>query len=49
MSADLLSTDTAIRLAVFAGVFALVALCEWAAPRRVQAVPRRRRWQPRLR
>jgi len=46
--ADLLSTDTAIRLAVFAGVFAVVALCEWVAPRRVQAVPRRRRWPSNL-
>jgi sterol desaturase/sphingolipid hydroxylase (fatty acid hydroxylase superfamily) len=48
MPADLLSTETAIRLAVFAGVFTLVALCECLAPRRVQAVPRRRRWPANL-
>ncbi len=44
MSAELLSADTAIRLGSFLGVFALVALWEFIAPRRAQAVPRRRRW-----
>jgi sterol desaturase/sphingolipid hydroxylase (fatty acid hydroxylase superfamily) len=44
MSAELLSADTAIRLGSFLGVFAVVALWEFMAPRRAQAVPRRRRW-----
>jgi sterol desaturase/sphingolipid hydroxylase (fatty acid hydroxylase superfamily) len=48
MSGDLLSIDTAIRLGVFVGVFAVIALCEWAAPRRMQTVPRRQRWPANL-
>lgn len=43
-----LTADTLIRLASFLGVFALVALWEWLAPRRAQAVGRAKRWQTRL-
>ncbi len=34
----------AIRLAFFLGVFAIVAVCEALAPRRVRTLPRRARW-----
>lgn len=37
-------SETAIRLGVFFGLFALVALWEWARPRRLRAVPRTDRW-----
>lgn len=44
MSASLLQYASLIRLAVFAAVFALMALWELAAPRRPQPLGRRRRW-----
>jgi sterol desaturase/sphingolipid hydroxylase (fatty acid hydroxylase superfamily) len=40
----LLAHETAIRLGAFAGIFALMALWEVAAPRRRQAIVRPRRW-----
>jgi sterol desaturase/sphingolipid hydroxylase (fatty acid hydroxylase superfamily) len=40
----LLSHEPAIRLGVFASVFAVMAVWELLAPRRVQDFPRRRRW-----
>ncbi len=44
MSAPLLQHASLIRLAVFATVFAVMALWELAAPRRRQPLGRRRRW-----
>ncbi len=37
-------SETAIRLSVFLGLFAAVALWEWQRPRRARAMPRGRRW-----
>lgn len=37
-------TETTIRLLAFAGIFAVMALWEIAAPRRARALPRRGRW-----
>ena len=44
----LLSLDTLVRLGSFFGVFAAVALWEFVAPRRPQAVKRSRRWPSNL-
>jgi sterol desaturase/sphingolipid hydroxylase (fatty acid hydroxylase superfamily) len=45
---DLLELEAVLRLASFAGLFALVALWEWRAPRREGTWPRRRRWPSNL-
>ena len=44
MDAFLIAHEGAVRLACFAGVFALVALLERLRPRRKASVPRLRRW-----
>ncbi|MFA5940938.1 MAG: sterol desaturase family protein [Sinimarinibacterium sp.] len=44
MTEFLLAHESAIRLGAFSGIFAAMALWELVAPRRPQAVPRRRRW-----
>jgi sterol desaturase/sphingolipid hydroxylase (fatty acid hydroxylase superfamily) len=44
----LLAHEPIIRLGAFAGVFAVMALWELVAPRRTQAVGRRRRWPSNL-
>ncbi len=43
-----LAHEPAIRLGFFFGMFALVALWEWAAPRRVRTLPRSLRWTSNL-
>lgn len=43
-----LAHEPAIRVGFFAGVFALVALWEWAAPRRALTLTRRQRWSANL-
>jgi sterol desaturase/sphingolipid hydroxylase (fatty acid hydroxylase superfamily) len=48
MTAALLAAEPVIRLAVFAGVLAALALWELAAPRRRQEVPRVLRWSNNL-
>ena len=40
--------EPAIRLGFFLGIFALVALWEWAAPRRARLLPRSMRWTSNL-
>ena len=44
MRAGLLAYEPAIRLAAFAGVFAVMAAWEWIVPRRKQAIGRTWRW-----
>jgi sterol desaturase/sphingolipid hydroxylase (fatty acid hydroxylase superfamily) len=41
---DLVTHETAVRVAIFAGAFTLIAACEIVAPRRPLTVPRRSRW-----
>jgi sterol desaturase/sphingolipid hydroxylase (fatty acid hydroxylase superfamily) len=41
---DLVAHEPAVRVAIFAGAFALIATCEIVAPRRPITVPRRSRW-----
>lgn len=44
MGADILAAEPLVRLAAFAGVFALMAAAEVLWPRRAQRLPRTRRW-----
>ncbi len=44
MTDAVLANEPAIRLGIFLGVFALVALCEALAPRRERTLPRLARW-----
>ncbi len=44
MTDAVLANEPAIRLGIFLGVFALVALCEALAPRRSRTLPRLARW-----
>ncbi len=44
MTDAVLASEPAIRLGVFLGVFALVAVCEALAPRRERTLPRLARW-----
>lgn len=48
MATLLLAHETVIRLGAFAGIFAVMALWEMLAPRRPQAIERRRRWPSNL-
>ena len=48
MSETLLAHEPLIRLSVFAGVLALMALWEWLSPRRHQEIGRVRRWPSNL-
>lgn len=48
MAAFLLDHEPWVRLAAFVGIFVSMALLEWAAPRRVLALPRRLRWSNNL-
>jgi sterol desaturase/sphingolipid hydroxylase (fatty acid hydroxylase superfamily) len=41
---DLVAQEPAVRVAIFAGAFALIAACEIVGPRRPLTVPRRSRW-----
>lgn len=43
-----LEYETQIRLTAFFGIFAVMAGAEWARPRLVQSLPRRRRWPANL-
>jgi len=44
MSAWLMAHEPAVRLGLFVGIFATVALWEWAAPRRELSLPKGWRW-----
>ena len=48
MSSTHLASETAIRLGLFLGVFAVMALWEWRRPRRALTVPRLGRWASNL-
>lgn len=48
MSELLLAHEPALRLGAFAGIFAIMALWELAAPRRTQTIGRARRWPSNL-
>jgi sterol desaturase/sphingolipid hydroxylase (fatty acid hydroxylase superfamily) len=46
--AGLLASEPLIRMGLFVGVFVMVALWEWAAPRRALLLSRRQRWTANL-
>jgi sterol desaturase/sphingolipid hydroxylase (fatty acid hydroxylase superfamily) len=48
MTANSLTSEPLLRLAIFLGVFAAMALWEVAAPRRARQFPRAARWMPNL-
>jgi sterol desaturase/sphingolipid hydroxylase (fatty acid hydroxylase superfamily) len=45
---ELVAYEPAVRVAIFAAAFALIAICEIVAPRRPLTIPRRSRWPSNL-